>query len=53
MEIYNLHDVVTPSQLRSAAAAEVRKNANITNPKVSIWNITSSFSDLKSNLLLN
>ncbi|KAK4737170.1 hypothetical protein R3W88_000867 [Solanum pinnatisectum] len=34
MEIYNLHDVVSPSQLRSAAAAEVRKNANVTNPKV-------------------
>ncbi|WMV08516.1 hypothetical protein MTR67_001901 [Solanum verrucosum] len=34
MEIYNLHDVVSPSQLRYAAAAEVRKNANVTNPKV-------------------
>ncbi|KAF3667322.1 NADH dehydrogenase [ubiquinone] 1 alpha subcomplex subunit 6 [Capsicum baccatum] len=34
MEIYNLYDVVTPSQLRSAAAAEVRKNSNVTNPKV-------------------
>lgn len=34
MKIYNLHDVVSPSQLRSAAAAEIRKNANVTNPKV-------------------
>ncbi|XP_010520073.1 PREDICTED: NADH dehydrogenase [ubiquinone] 1 alpha subcomplex subunit 6-like [Tarenaya hassleriana] len=34
MEIYNLQDVVAPSQLRSAIAAQIRKNANITNPKV-------------------
>ncbi|XP_060197264.1 NADH dehydrogenase [ubiquinone] 1 alpha subcomplex subunit 6-like [Lycium barbarum] len=34
MDVYNLHDVVTPSQLRSAAAAELRKNATVTNPKV-------------------
>lgn len=34
MDIYNLYDVVTPSQLRSTIAAEIRKNAQITNPKV-------------------
>ncbi|KAA8519261.1 hypothetical protein F0562_013517 [Nyssa sinensis] len=34
MEIYNLHDVATPSQLRSTIASEIRKNAHITNPKV-------------------
>uniref|UniRef100_A0A1D1XVP9 NADH dehydrogenase [ubiquinone] 1 alpha subcomplex subunit 6 n=1 Tax=Anthurium amnicola TaxID=1678845 RepID=A0A1D1XVP9_9ARAE len=34
MDIYNLQDVVTPSQLRSAASAEFRKNAHVTNPKV-------------------
>ncbi|KAJ0735269.1 putative NADH:ubiquinone reductase (H(+)-translocating) [Helianthus annuus] len=34
MDIYNLYDVVTPSQLRSTIAAEIRKNAHITNPKV-------------------
>lgn len=34
MEIYNLYDVVSPSQLRYAVAAEVRKNSNVTNPKV-------------------
>ncbi|PHT67039.1 NADH dehydrogenase [ubiquinone] 1 alpha subcomplex subunit 6 [Capsicum annuum] len=34
MDIYNLYDVVTPSQLRSAVASEVRKNSNVTNPKV-------------------
>ena len=34
MEIYNLDDVVTPSQLRSTIAKEIRKNQNITNPKV-------------------
>ncbi|CAL4956618.1 unnamed protein product [Urochloa decumbens] len=33
MEIYNLDDVVTPSQLRSTIAKEIRKNQNITNPK--------------------
>ncbi|KAK9283761.1 hypothetical protein L1049_012013 [Liquidambar formosana] len=34
MEIYNLHDVTTVSQLRSTIASEIRKNAHITNPKV-------------------
>jgi len=34
MEIYNLDDVVTPSQLRSTIAKEIRKNQSITNPKV-------------------
>ncbi|GLT45999.1 hypothetical protein SLA2020_197910 [Shorea laevis] len=34
MDIYNLHDVVTVSQLRSTIASEIRKNAHITNSKV-------------------
>ncbi|OMO99709.1 NADH:ubiquinone dehydrogenase 1 alpha subcomplex subunit 6-like isoform 1 [Corchorus capsularis] len=34
MDIYNLDDVVTKSQLRSTIAAEIRKNAHVTNPKV-------------------
>ncbi|KAK2968052.1 hypothetical protein RJ640_015202 [Escallonia rubra] len=34
MEIYNLYDIVNPSQLRSAIASQFRKNAHITNPKV-------------------
>lgn len=34
MDIYNLYDVANPSQLRSAIAAQIRKNAHITNPKV-------------------
>ncbi|XAR64872.1 NADH:ubiquinone reductase (H(+)-translocating) [Bertholletia excelsa] len=34
MEIYNLHDVVSPSQLRSTIASEIRKNSHFTNPKV-------------------
>ena len=34
MEIYNLHDVVTPSQLRSTIAKEIRKNQSVSNPKV-------------------
>ncbi|GKV39646.1 hypothetical protein SLEP1_g47389 [Rubroshorea leprosula] len=34
MDIYNLHDVVTISQLRSTIASDIRKNAHVTNPKV-------------------
>ncbi|XP_059460763.1 NADH dehydrogenase [ubiquinone] 1 alpha subcomplex subunit 6 [Corylus avellana] len=34
MEIYNLHDVATVSQLRSTVASEIRKNSHVTNPKV-------------------
>ncbi|PRQ55561.1 putative NADH:ubiquinone reductase (H(+)-translocating) [Rosa chinensis] len=34
MDIYNLHDVVAPSHLGSVVAAEIRKHASVTNPKV-------------------
>ncbi|KAI4384614.1 hypothetical protein MLD38_002740 [Melastoma candidum] len=34
MEIYNLDDVVTISQLRSAISSEIRRNSHVTNPKV-------------------
>ncbi|KAL6129469.1 hypothetical protein ACLB2K_072819 [Fragaria x ananassa] len=34
MDIYNLQDVVAPSHLRSVVAAEIRKHASVTNPKV-------------------
>ncbi|GMI70134.1 hypothetical protein like AT3G12260 [Hibiscus trionum] len=34
MDIYNLDDVVTKSQLRSIIASEIRKNTHVTNPKV-------------------
>ncbi|ERM98109.1 hypothetical protein AMTRI_Chr01g103620 [Amborella trichopoda] len=34
MEIYNLYDVVTVSQLRSAVSSEIKRNSNIENPKV-------------------
>ncbi|GMY22765.1 NADH dehydrogenase [ubiquinone] 1 alpha subcomplex subunit 6 [Fagus crenata] len=34
MDIYNLDDVASISQLRSTIAAEIRKNSHITNPKV-------------------
>lgn len=34
MDVYNLDDVVTPSQLRSTVSSMIRKNAHITNPKV-------------------
>ncbi|KAL0282738.1 UNVERIFIED_CONTAM: NADH dehydrogenase [ubiquinone] 1 alpha subcomplex subunit [Sesamum calycinum] len=33
MEIYTLHDVVAPAQLRSTIASEIRKNAHVTNTK--------------------
>ncbi|RDX74192.1 NADH dehydrogenase [ubiquinone] 1 alpha subcomplex subunit 6 [Mucuna pruriens] len=34
MEIYNLHDVVSVSQLRSTIASQIRKNIHVTDPKV-------------------
>ncbi|KAL8529256.1 hypothetical protein ACS0TY_006617 [Phlomoides rotata] len=34
MEVYNLDDVVTPSQLRTTVSSMIRKNAHVTNPKV-------------------
>ncbi|GAB2281086.1 hypothetical protein Dimus_015695 [Dionaea muscipula] len=34
MEIYNLQDIATVSQLRSIIASEIRKNAHVDNPKV-------------------
>lgn len=34
MDMYNLDDVTTISQLRSTIASEIRKNAHVTNPKV-------------------
>ncbi|GMI80399.1 hypothetical protein like AT3G12260 [Hibiscus trionum] len=34
MDIYNLDDVATKSQLRSIIAVEIRKNTHVTNPKV-------------------
>lgn len=34
MEIYNLHDVATISQLRSAVASQIRKNSHVNDPKV-------------------
>ncbi|XP_062093113.1 NADH dehydrogenase [ubiquinone] 1 alpha subcomplex subunit 6 [Humulus lupulus] len=34
IDIYNLDDVVTVSQLRSTIASQIRKNSHSTNPKV-------------------
>lgn len=34
MDIYNLDDVTTVSQLRSTIASEIRKNSHVTDPKV-------------------
>ncbi|KAF3667666.1 DEAD-box ATP-dependent RNA helicase 37 [Capsicum annuum] len=48
MDIYNLYDVVTPSQLRSAVASEVRKNSNVTNPKVIDMLLFKGMEELKN-----
>lgn len=40
MDIYNLQDVVAPSQLRYAISAQIRNNAHITDPKVLPLNFT-------------
>ncbi|TYI07399.1 hypothetical protein ES332_A10G224800v1 [Gossypium tomentosum] len=34
MDIYNLDDVVTKSELCSSISSEIRKNSHVTNPKV-------------------
>ncbi|XP_023552714.1 NADH dehydrogenase [ubiquinone] 1 alpha subcomplex subunit 6 [Cucurbita pepo subsp. pepo] len=34
MDIYNLDDVTTISQIRSTIASEIRKNSHVTDPKV-------------------
>uniref|UniRef100_A0A3P6FKJ8 NADH dehydrogenase [ubiquinone] 1 alpha subcomplex subunit 6 n=1 Tax=Brassica oleracea TaxID=3712 RepID=A0A3P6FKJ8_BRAOL len=34
MDIYNLQDVVAPSQLRFAISAQIRNNAHVTDPKL-------------------
>ncbi|CDP17138.1 unnamed protein product [Coffea canephora] len=48
MEIYNLDDVVTPSQLRSTVASEIRKNAHVTNPKVIDMLLFKAMEELKN-----
>ncbi|CAG7882415.1 unnamed protein product [Brassica rapa] len=39
MDIYNLQDVVAPSQLRFAISAQIRNNAHVTDPKVTSPNL--------------
>ncbi|PPR89139.1 hypothetical protein GOBAR_AA31543 [Gossypium barbadense] len=34
MDIYNLDDVVTKSELRSSISSQIRKNSHVTNPKI-------------------
>ncbi|EPS70771.1 hypothetical protein M569_03994 [Genlisea aurea] len=34
IEMYTLDEMVTPSQLRSTIASQIRRNAQVTNPKV-------------------
>ncbi|KAF1884944.1 hypothetical protein Lal_00028833 [Lupinus albus] len=34
MEIYNLYDVVSVSELRSSISSQIRKNSHVTDPKV-------------------
>ncbi|XP_012474614.1 uncharacterized protein LOC105791197 isoform X2 [Gossypium raimondii] len=40
MDIYNLDDVVTKSELRSSISSEIRKNSHVTNPK-DPWKVIS------------
>jgi len=37
MEIYNLYDVVSVSELRSSVSSQIRKNIHVTDPKVIIF----------------
>lgn len=48
MDIYNLHDVTTTSQLRSAVAAQFRKHADVSNPKVIDMLIFKGEEDLRN-----
>ncbi|TKY68345.1 NADH dehydrogenase of ubiquinone 1 alpha subcomplex subunit 6 [Spatholobus suberectus] len=48
MEIYNLHDVVAVSRLRSTIASEIRKNTHVTNPKVIDMLLFKGMEELKN-----
>ncbi|KAJ1413485.1 hypothetical protein SESBI_19561 [Sesbania bispinosa] len=48
MEIYNIYDVATVSQLRSTIASEIRKNSHITNPKVIDMLLFKGMEELKN-----
>ncbi|KAK2354149.1 hypothetical protein P8452_74591 [Trifolium repens] len=48
MEVYNLYDVATISQLRSTIASEIRKNDHITNPKVIDMLLFKGLEELKN-----
>ncbi|XP_020219201.1 NADH dehydrogenase [ubiquinone] 1 alpha subcomplex subunit 6 isoform X2 [Cajanus cajan] len=48
MEIYNLHDVASISQLRSTVASEIRKNTHVTNPKVIDMLLFKGMEELKN-----
>ena len=39
MQVYNLSDIVSPSQLRSTVASQIRHNSHISNPKVTFVKI--------------
>ncbi|XP_028784307.1 NADH dehydrogenase [ubiquinone] 1 alpha subcomplex subunit 6 [Neltuma alba] len=47
MEVYNLSEVVTPSQLRSTVSSEIRKNSHVTNPKVIDLMLFKAMEELK------
>ncbi|CAJ2657326.1 unnamed protein product [Trifolium pratense] len=48
MEVYNLYDVATISQLRSTIASEIRRNDHITNPKVIDMLLFKGLEELKN-----
>ncbi|CAI9106745.1 OLC1v1005964C1 [Oldenlandia corymbosa var. corymbosa] len=47
MDIYNLQDVVAPSELRSSVAAQIRKNSHVSNPKVIDMLLFKAMEELK------
>ncbi|QCD85644.1 NADH dehydrogenase [ubiquinone] 1 alpha subcomplex subunit 6 [Vigna unguiculata] len=48
MEIYNLYDVTSVAQLRSTIASEIRKNINLSDPKVIDMLLFKGMEELKN-----
>ncbi|KAG4960025.1 NADH dehydrogenase [ubiquinone] 1 alpha subcomplex subunit 6-like [Glycine soja] len=48
MEIYNLYDVVSVSELRSSVASQIRNNIHVTDPKVIDMLLFKGMEELKN-----
>ncbi|KAG4381859.1 hypothetical protein GLYMA_15G231900v4 [Glycine max] len=48
MEIYNLYDVVSVSELRSSVSSQIRKNIHVTDPKVIDMLLFKGMEELKN-----